>query len=44
MIAIASDHAGFALKEKLKLHFKENNIPLTDKKEIKKRIEEFINS
>ena len=26
MIAIASDHAGFALKEKLKLHFKENNI------------------
>lgn len=25
-------------------HFKENNVPLTDKKEIKRRIEEFINS
>ena len=25
-------------------HFRENNIPLTDKKEIKKQIEEFINS
>lgn len=30
MIAIASDHAGFALKEKLKLHFKENNIEFID--------------
>ena len=25
-------------------HFRENNIPLTDKKEIKRRIEEFVNS
>ena len=30
MIALASDHAGFALKEKLKNHLKENGYEYLD--------------